>query len=115
VKQYMGTRNPEGVRVTVDGMPLQNHPDPETGASYEFHWGGDCPGAAALAWSILVDALESDYLAAEFADQFRLGVVVNWIAGAWTLTQGEVWRWVIKQCERCYDNVRRRGPGYIVV
>lgn len=115
MKTYTGNRTDQGYVVTVDGMPLGNEAARISGDLLPFEWGNSGVCSGALAWSILVDALESDNLAKEYCDAFRMGVVANWITATWTITQGEVWRWLIKQCERCYDNVRRRGPSHIIV
>jgi hypothetical protein len=78
-------------------------------------WGNSGINADSLAFSLLYDAVESESLAQEFRKEYLFQVVAKLNRESWTLTQGDIWRWIIKQCEQRYDAVRRKGPAAIIV
>lgn len=86
--RYTGTRR-EGV--LVDGRPLPNR----SPHSQEFQWGYGGSGPAALAASLLQDAVDRGLLpqgAQNHYHAFKWAVVAH-LPDEWTLTEADLKRW----------------------
>jgi hypothetical protein len=89
MKTYAGVRTIDGLRVTVDGEPL----DEAYGAKQFTKWGFEWTYVGAeplqLALAILVDHLGDEAKAIKNCDKFMRDVVAN-MDNDWTLTSDEI-------------------------
>lgn len=86
---YEGQRTIDGIRVTVDGSPLDDHVAVRKFTDYGFEWSyeGDSPRQLALA--ILVDRLGDAQRALETCEPFMKTVIAN-LDNDWTLSGEDV-------------------------
>lgn len=86
---YEGKRAIDGLVVTVDGRPLDEHYDVKRFTKYGFEWTyeGDSPQQLALA--ILVDHLEDNARAIRLSEPFMKTVVAN-LDNDWKLSGEEI-------------------------
>jgi len=91
MKSYSGERSIDGLVVTVDGSPLDEHFDVHVYDDKGFEWSyeGDAPRQLALA--ILVDHLGDADDARQHVEGFMRSVVAN-LDNEWTLTTDEISR-----------------------
>ena len=89
MKSYAGLRTIDGLKVTVDGEPLDNRSDVRTFDVAGFEWGyvGDAPKQ--LAFALLCDHLGDDEKAAALTDSFMRRVVAI-LDNEWQLTSAEI-------------------------
>lgn len=89
MKSYSGERTIDGLVVTVDGSPLDEHFDVHVYDDKGFEWSyeGDAPRQLALA--ILVDHLGDPNDAKHHVENFMKNVVAN-LDNEWTLTTDEI-------------------------
>lgn len=89
MKSYSGERTIDGLVVTVDGSPLDEHFDVYVYDDKGFEWSyeGDAPRQLALA--ILVDHLGDPDEAKRRVEDFMKNVVAN-LDNEWTLTTDEI-------------------------
>ncbi len=89
MKRYVGDRTIDGVKVTVDGKPL----DPATGvAEYSkngFEWSYEGPEPRQLALAMLVDHLGDKDAAKAAAEPFMEAVVANF-DNEWEMTGADI-------------------------
>jgi hypothetical protein len=88
-KIYEG-KNVAGKReVTVDGepLPLRNHPDHDTVAS--FSWSDSSPGSRNLAYSMLANAMDGDTTGV-VCDYLLTSVVAKFDSDRWRLTDKDI-------------------------
>ena len=89
MKRYVGDRTIDGVKVTVDGTPL----DPATSvAEYSnngFEWSYEGPEPRQLALALLVDHLGDKDAAKVAAEDFMQAVVANF-DNEWEMTSDDI-------------------------
>jgi hypothetical protein len=89
MKVYEGKRTIDGLVVTVDGKPLDEHYEVKRFTKFGFEWTyeGDSPQQLALA--ILVDYLSDNARAVRLSEPFMKTIVAN-LDNDWQLTGAEV-------------------------
>jgi hypothetical protein len=89
MKVYEGKRTIDGLVVTVDGQPLDEHYEVKRFTKFDFEWTyeGDSPQQLALA--ILVDYLSDNARAVRLSEPFMKTIVAN-LDNDWQLTGAEV-------------------------
>jgi hypothetical protein len=89
MKVYEGKRTIDGLVVTVDGQPLDEHYEVKRFTKFGFEWTyeGDSPQQLALA--ILVDYLSDNARAVRLSEPFMKTIVAN-LDNDWQLTGVEV-------------------------
>jgi Family of unknown function (DUF6166) len=89
MKQYMGDRTIDGVKVTVDGTPL----DPSIGVKEftknGFEWSYEGPEPRQLALALLVDHLGDADKAKALVEPFMKAVVANF-GNEWEMNSADV-------------------------
>lgn len=89
MKRYVGDRTIDGVKVTVDGKPL----DPATGVAEfsknGFEWSYEGPEPRQLALALLVDHLGNDEAAKAHVEMFMAAVVANF-DNEWEMTSADI-------------------------
>lgn len=89
MKTYQGDRTIDGILVTVDGTPLDEHLEIKTLTEDGFEWGFEGPASAQLALAILADHLDDTSRALALHDAFMREVVANF-ANEWVMTSADV-------------------------
>ncbi len=89
MKVYKGTRDVNGIRVTVDGQPLDPRTDLRDFHADTFEWGYDGPGPRQLAFAILAD-FESSEIAFQRYRDFSEDVIAKLSDSAWVLTSEDI-------------------------
>ena len=89
MKNYEGARTIDGIRVVVDGKPLEERADIQLFSTSGFEWtyAGDAPRQLALA--LLANHLNDDDLALQLAEAFMNAVVTD-LDNDWRLTGDEI-------------------------
>ncbi len=89
MKNYIGDRTIDGVKVTVDGAPL----DPGTGVAEftknGFEWSYEGPEPRQLALALLVDHLGENEKAKGLVEPFMQAVVANF-GNEWEMTSADI-------------------------
>jgi len=89
MKQYVGDRTIDGVKVTVDGVPL----DPSTGVKEftrnGFEWSYEGPEPRQLALALLVDHLGDKEKAKAAVEPFMKAVVANF-GNEWEMSSADI-------------------------
>jgi hypothetical protein len=89
MKQYVGDRTIDGVKVTVDGVPL----DPSTGVKEftknGFEWSYEGPEPRQLALALLVDHLGDRERAIASVEPFMKAVVANF-GNEWEMSSADI-------------------------
>jgi hypothetical protein len=89
MKQYVGDRTIDGVKVTVDGAPLNPCTDVKEFTKNGFEWSYEGPEPRQLALALLVDHL-GDHAAAKLAvEPFMQAVVANF-GNEWEMTSDDI-------------------------
>jgi hypothetical protein len=89
MKIYEGKRTIDGLRVTVDGKPLDPHLEVKQFTTYGFEWTYEGESPQQLALAILFDHLGDKERAIRLAEPFMKTVVAN-LDNEWTLTSQQV-------------------------
>jgi hypothetical protein len=91
VKTYQGTRQIDGLSVTVDGRPLNEHYDIKRFTKWGFEWTYEGSSPQQLALAILYDHLGDKALAIKLSEPFMKKVIAH-LDNDWTLTEEEIER-----------------------
>lgn len=89
MKTYEGKRTIDGLVVTVDTRPLDEHYDVKRFTKYGFEWTYEGESPQQLALAILVDYLGDGERAVKLSAPFMKRVVAN-LDNDWALTGDEV-------------------------
>jgi hypothetical protein len=88
-KVYEGKRTMDGLVVTVDGMPLDEHCDLVRFTRFGFEWAYEGESPRQLALAILADHLGDGQRAIALSKPFMKKVVAN-LDNDWRLTASDV-------------------------
>ena len=89
MKTYEGKRTIDGLKVTVDGEPLDEHYEVKRFTTYGFEWTYEGASPQQLALAILFDRLGDRDRAVRLSEPFMRRVIAN-LDNDWVLTGGEV-------------------------
>jgi hypothetical protein len=89
MKTYSGDRTIDGIRVLVDGQPLDPRTDLKAYSRNGFEWSYEGPEPAQLAFAILVDHLNDPARAESLHDAFMREIVANF-DNTWELTSADI-------------------------
>ncbi len=89
MKTYEGRRTIDGLVVTVDARPLDEHYDVKRFTKYGFEWTYEGESPQQLALAILVDYLGDGARAIRLSEPFMKRVVAN-LDNDWALTGDQV-------------------------
>ena len=86
---YTGKRDIDGLKVMVDGQPLNEHYEVKRFTSWGFEWTYEGPSPQQLALAILYDHLGDKERAIRLSEPFMKTVIAN-LDNDWTLTSEEI-------------------------
>jgi Family of unknown function (DUF6166) len=89
MKTYAGQRTIDGLVVTVDGKPLDEHYEVKRFTKYGFEWTYEGESPRQLAMAILFDHLGDKDRAMRLSEPFMKAIVAN-LDNDWTLSDDEV-------------------------
>jgi len=89
MKRYVGDRTIDGVKVTVDGAPLDPCTDVVEFTKNGFEWSYEGPEPRQLALALLVDHLGDKARAKGLVEPFMCEVVANF-GNEWEMTTADV-------------------------
>jgi hypothetical protein len=89
MKTFCGDRTIDGVKVTVDGKPLDQRLDLQTFTPNGFEWSYEGPEPRQLALAILADHLDDATKAKELVEPFMTAVVANF-GNEWEMTSADI-------------------------
>ncbi|GJL80616.1 MAG: hypothetical protein DHS20C01_02500 [marine bacterium B5-7] len=89
MKTYSGKRTIDGIKVTVDSVPLDEHFEVEVFDDKGFEWSYEGSAPRQLALAILVDHLRDADEARTHVERFMKLVIAN-LDNDWTLTGDEI-------------------------
>lgn len=89
VKIYRGDRTIDGIRVTVDGAPLDSRVVERTLSPNGFEWSYEGPEPAQLAFAILADHWNDPQRALRHHDSFMRAIVANF-GNDWQMTSADI-------------------------
>jgi hypothetical protein len=89
MKTYSGARTMDGIRVLVDGEPLDERCDLKQMSDAGFEWTYEGSAPAQLALAILADHLGDDQRALSQYEAFMRDVVAN-LENDWEMTSEDV-------------------------
>jgi uncharacterized protein DUF6166 len=89
MKHYLGDRTIDGVKVTVDGAPLDPRVDVMEYTKNGFEWSYEGPEPRQLALALLVDHLGDKAAASAAAERFMGAVVANF-GNEWEMTSEDI-------------------------
>jgi Family of unknown function (DUF6166) len=89
MKRYLGDRTIDGVKVTVDGAPLDPCLDVMEFTKNGFEWSYEGPEPRQLALALLVDHLGDATVAMAAAEPFMRVVVANF-GNEWEMTSDDI-------------------------
>ena len=89
MKTYRGMRTIDGLKVMVDGEPLDEHYGVKQFTSWGFEWTYEGAEPQQLALAILADHLGDGAKAVELSEQFMRDVIAN-MGNDWMLTTDEI-------------------------
>ena len=91
MKTYQGTRDIDGLKVTVDGHRLSEHYDIKQFTKWGFEWTYEGASPQQLALAILYDHLGDKDRAIKLSEPFMRKVIAA-LDNDWTLTEEEIER-----------------------
>jgi hypothetical protein len=89
MKRYAGDRTIDGVKVTVDGAPLDPCVDVMEFTKNGFEWSYEGPEPRQLALALLVDHLDDKDKAKGSVEAFMRAVVANF-GNEWEMTSADI-------------------------
>jgi hypothetical protein len=89
MKHYVGDRTIDGVKVTVDGAPLDPCVDVMEFTRNDFEWSYEGPEPRQLALALLVDHLGDKDSARAAVEPFMQAVVANF-GNEWEMTSADI-------------------------
>jgi hypothetical protein len=89
MKRYVGDRTIDGVKVTVDGVPLNPRTDVTEYSKNGFEWSYEGPEPRQLALALLVDHLGDGEAAKRAVEPFMRAVVANF-DNEWEMTSADI-------------------------
>jgi Family of unknown function (DUF6166) len=89
MKHYLGDRTIDGVKVTVDGVPLDLCIDVVEFSKNGFEWSYEGPEPRQLALALLVDHLGDKTKASEMVEPFMSAVVANF-GNEWEMSSADI-------------------------
>lgn len=89
MKHYVGDRTIDGVKVTVDGAPLNPLTDVMEYSKNGFEWSYEGPEPRQLALALLADHLGDAAAARTAVDPFMRAVVANF-GNEWEMTSSDI-------------------------
>jgi hypothetical protein len=89
MKTYAGKRTMDGLVVTVDGKPLDEHYEVKRFAKYGFEWTYEGESPQQLALAILFDYLGDKERAIRLSGPFMKEIVAN-LDNDWTISGAEI-------------------------
>ena len=89
MKTYTGSRTIDGIRVLVDGTPLDEHYDLEKFTDGGFEWTYEGAEPSQLALALLSDHLGDDRKALQLREAFMREVVANF-DNDWEISSKEI-------------------------
>ncbi|KAB1073578.1 DUF6166 domain-containing protein [Methylobacterium planeticum] len=88
-KVYLGDRTIDGIVVTVDGKPLDEHTQTKCYSRNGFEWSYEGPEPSQLAYAMLVDHLGDTARAEQLQAPFMRSVVANF-QNEWEMTSSDI-------------------------
>jgi hypothetical protein len=88
-KVYLGDRTIDGIVVTVDGEPLDEHTDTRCYSRNGFEWSYEGPEPSQLAYAILVEHLGDPAEAERLQEPFMRNVVANF-QNEWEMSSADI-------------------------
>jgi hypothetical protein len=88
-KTYEGKRSIDGLVVTVNGAPLNEHYDIKRFTTWGFEWTYEGPSPQQLALAILYDHLADKDRAIGLSEPFMRKIIAD-LDNDWTLTSAEI-------------------------
>ena len=89
MKTFCGDRTIDGVKVTVDGKPLDQRLDIQKFTPNGFEWSYEGPEPRQLALAILADHLDDVAKAKALVEPFMTAVVANF-GNEWEMTSADI-------------------------
>jgi Family of unknown function (DUF6166) len=89
MKQYLGDRTIDGVKVTVDGEPLDPRLRVKEFSPNGFEWSYEGPEPRQLALALLADHLGDDAAALASVEPFMRSVVANF-GNEWEMNSADI-------------------------
>ena len=89
MKRYTGDRTIDGVKVTVNGSPLDPRTDVAEYSKNGFEWSYEGPEPRQLALALLVDHLGDTEAAKRMVEPFMRTVVANF-GNEWEMTSADI-------------------------
>jgi hypothetical protein len=89
MKRYVGDRTIDGVKVTVDGTPLDPRTDVVEFTKNGFEWSYEGPEPRQLALALLLDHLGDTARAKATVEPFMQAVVSNF-GNEWEMTSADI-------------------------
>ncbi|HEY0236644.1 MAG TPA: DUF6166 domain-containing protein [Afipia sp.] len=89
MKRYAGDRTIDGIKVTVDGAPLDPRTDVAQYSINGFEWSYEGPEPRQLALALLMDHLGDGAAAQAMVEPFMTNVVANF-DNEWEMTDSDV-------------------------
>jgi hypothetical protein len=89
MKRYLGDRTIDGVKVTVDDVPLDPRLQVREFSRNGFEWSYEGPEPRQLALALLADHLGNDTAAMASVESFMRSVVANF-GNEWEMTSADI-------------------------
>jgi hypothetical protein len=89
MKHYLGDRTIDGVKVTVDGAPLDPCVNVVEFTNNGFEWSYEGPEPRQLALALLVDHLGDNVAAKAMVEPFMRAIVANF-GNEWEMTSSDL-------------------------